>query len=162
MTDQFPQLLTQISLLDNRNSAAICSRLADTFENNLLNYEQFPSSYMDFFLALLSDQRYYTKPGIWNFILAVNNAKDALSAAQYETITAAFTENFADYRDKELCFAVCDFIARNLSYSKAATLLRTLKAQELQKAADLRGYADEGLFILEQEVIRASRDARLH
>jgi hypothetical protein len=59
--------------------------------------------------------------------------------------------------DKDLCLAVCDFVARNLEPSKAADLLKKLKQQELKKSADLQGYVEEGLFILGQEIKRATQ-----
>ena len=155
MIDQFPYVLTQISSGESSRSAALCSRLADNFEDDLLEYAEFPDAHLDFFLTLLSSQQYYSKPGIWNFVLAVNNARDALSASQYESIATAFENNFGNYTDKELCFAVCDFIARNLELPVAADLLKKLKQQELQKSSELQGYVDEGLFILEQEKKRA-------
>ncbi|MFS2032754.1 hypothetical protein ACEN8I_01910 [Polaromonas sp. CT11-55] len=159
MIDQFPDLLTQISAAESERSAALCSRLADTFEDDLLEHDGFPDAHLNFFLALLSKKQYYDKPGVWNFILAVNNSRDALTSAQCERITTAFIDNFAAYQDKDLCFAVCDFVARNLESFKASDLLQQLKRLELQKAADLRGYADEGLYILGQEIKRAARNA---
>lgn len=159
MIDQFPHLLTQISLAESKRSAALCSRLADNFEDDLLAYTEFPDAHFNFFLTLLTSEQYYNKPGVWNFILAVNNAKDALDKLQYESITMAFTDNFGKYTDKEFCFAVCDFIARNLEPSKATELLKTLKQQEAHKSTELQGYVDQGIFILEQEIKRALQRA---
>lgn len=159
MTDQFPHLLTQISLVENKRSAALCSRLADNFEDDLLEYEEFPAEHFNFFLALLASEQYCNKPGVWNFLLAVNNAKDALSKLQYESITMAFADSYSKYTDKDLCFAVCDFIARNLEPLRATELLKKLKQQESHKSIELQGYADQGFFILEQEAKRLIQNA---
>jgi hypothetical protein len=159
MMDQFPHLLTQISLVENKRSAALCSRLADSFEDDLLQYEEFPAEHFNFFLALLVSEQYCNKPGVWNFLLAVNNAKDALSKLQYESITIAFVDSYGKYTDKDLCFAVCDFIARNLEPLKAVQLLTKLKQQESHKSIELQGYVDQGFFILEQEAKRATHIA---
>lgn len=157
MLEQFPDLLTQISLAAKKRSSSLCSRLADKFEDDLLDYGDFPEAYLNFFLELLSDKQYYDQPGIWNFVLAVNNARDALSSEQYERITNTFVANFEYYSDTDLCLAVCDFVARNLEPSKAAELLKKLKQQELKKSADLQGYVDQGFFILGQEIQRAQQ-----
>lgn len=154
--DQFPDVLLQISGAPTKRSSSLCSRFADEFEDDLLDHDAFPEAHLNFFLALLSDKRYYDQPGVWNFVLAVNNARDALSGDQYELIANTFLAHFADYSDRDLCLAVCDFVARNLAPSKAANLLKKLKQQELTKSADLQGYVDEGVFILEQEIKRAA------
>jgi hypothetical protein len=157
MLEQFSDVLMQIALAPAKRSSSLCSRFADAFEDDLLDYAKFPEAHLDFFLTLLSDKRYYDQPGIWNFVLAVNNARDALSNAQYERIADIFVTNFGHYVDKDLCLAVCDFVARNLEPSKAADLLKKLKQQELKKSADLQGYVEEGLFILGQEIKRATQ-----
>lgn len=157
MLEPFPNLLTQISLSAKNRSSSLCSRLADNFEDDLLEYADIPETHLDFFLTLLSGKQYYDQPGIWNFVLAINNARDALSGEQYERITNTFLANFENYSDKDLCLAVCDFVARNLEQAKASDLLKKLKQQELKKSADLQGYADEGFFILEQEIKRAAQ-----
>lgn len=157
MLEQFPDVLMQIALAPAKRSSGLCSRFADAFEDDLLEYDYFPEAYFDFFLTLLSDKRYYQQPGIWNFILAVNNARDALSPEQYGLIGDTFVANFWDYRNSDLCLAVCDFVARNLEPSKAADLLKKLKQQELKKDAGLQGFVEEGLFILGQEIKRAAQ-----
>jgi hypothetical protein len=152
---EFAGQLLQIASVEAKRSASLCSRLADEFENDLMEYEDFPDGHLDYFLTLVSVEKYYQKPGIWNFILAVNNSRDALREVQFTRITGAFVDHFADYRDKELCFAVCDFVARNIEPSKAIRLLGQLKEYEIRKSEDLRGYAAEGLYIVEQEIKRA-------
>jgi|GEM_PF-3324486 hypothetical protein len=159
MTDQFLHLLTQISTAESKRSEALCSRLADNFENDLLEYEVLPDSHFDFFIALLTSEQYYSKPGIWNFLLAINNASDSLTKLQFENISLAFTDNFVNYTDKELCLAVCDFIARNFEQSKARELLKKLKELESHKNSELQGYVDEGFFILMQNANRAIKNA---
>ncbi|KAF4513861.1 UNVERIFIED_CONTAM: hypothetical protein B566_EDAN016756 [Ephemera danica] len=104
--DQFPDVLLQISGAPTKRSSSLCSRFADEFEDDLLDHDAFPEAHLNFFLALLSDKRYYDQPGIWNFVLAVNNARDALSGDQYELIANTFLAHFADYSDRDLCLAV--------------------------------------------------------
>jgi len=145
----------QIAQVEDKRCAALCSRLADEFEDDLLEYEQFPDAYFDFVLTLLLSAQYYSRPGIWNFLMAVNNAKDALTEQQYASLAAAFTEKFSNYADKDLSFAVCDFAARNYSIEQAESLLQRLKQQELKKPQEMQGDVAQGFYILGQEKKRA-------
>lgn len=155
MAIKFADSLLQLLAVDAKRSSSLCSQFADEFENDLLEYEQIPKTHFDHFLTLISVKDYFQKPGIWNFVLAVHNSRDGLTDGQYKKIVAAFTNNFSDYRDGELCFAVCDFIARNFEPSKAARFLKELKQREAQKSDALQGYVDEGLYIVQQEIQRA-------
>lgn len=155
----FSDVLMQIEGAERKRSSALCSRLADQFEDDLLEYADFPDEHLMLFTTLLSDSRYFEKPGIWNFILAVNNARDALTGAQLEHIAEVFLANFQRYLDPDLCLAVCDFVARNIQPSRATALLRQLKLQEDEKPPEVRGIVDQGFFILGQEVKRAAQRA---
>lgn len=159
MALNLPNILVQIKSVDGKRSSALCSRLADQFEDDLLEYTEFPSDYYTFFIKLLSEHQYFEKPGIWNFILAVNNSRDALTNRQLESIGDIFSLNFQYYLDADLCLAACDFIARNLHRSKAAELLQKLKQREAEKPKELQGIVDQGIFILSQEARRAARSA---
>lgn len=152
-------VLMQIEGVENKRSSTLCSRLADQFEDDLLEYAEFPSDHFLFFIKLLSEHQYFEKPGIWNFMLAVNNARDALTSQQLEGIGDAFVANFKNYLDSDLCLAVCDFVARNIHPSKAAELLKKLKQREAEKPKDVQGIVDQGFFILSQEIKRAAHRA---
>lgn len=155
----FSDVLMQIEGAERKRSAALCSRLADQFEDDLLEYADFPDEHLMLFTTLLSDSRFFEKPGIWNFILAVNNARDALSSEQLEHIGEVFLANFQRYLDPDLCLAVCDFVARNIKPSKAAELLQELKLREEGKPPEVRGIVDQGFFILSQEAKRTAQRA---
>lgn len=157
MIDKFSKQLQQLASVDIKRSESLCNRLADELQDELLNHDAMPDSLFNYFLTLLSVATYYEKPGLWNFILALNTPRDDLSKEQFKKLTKVFLENYGSYSDKELCLAVCDFIARHIEPSEASVLLNQLKAQEAQKDTTLRGYADEGLYIVGQEIIRASR-----
>lgn len=159
MALNFSDVLMQIEAAESKRSSALCSRLADQFEDDLLEYAIFPDEHLMLFMTLLSDRRYFEKPGIWNFVLAVNNARDALTNEQFERIGETFLANFQDYLDPDLCLAVCDFVARNIQPSKAAELLRELKLRETAKPAKVQGIVDQGFFILSQEIKRAAQRA---
>lgn len=150
------KVLLQIEDVESKRSSALCSRLADNFEDDLLEYAEFPSEYFDFFKKLLSENKYFEKPGIWNFILAVNNSRDALTSLQLEIICDIFTNNFQYYLDADLCLSVCDFIARNINQAKAAKVLQALKQQEAAKPKQVQGIVDQGFFILSQEIKRSA------
>lgn len=155
----FSDVLMQIEGTERKRSAALCSRLADQFEDDLLEYADFPDEHLMLFATLLSDNRYFEKPGIWNFIMAVNNARDALTSEQLERIGEIFLANFQRYLDPDLCLAVCDFVARNIQPPKAAELLQQLKQREDGKPPELQGIVDQGFFILSQEAKRAAQRA---
>lgn len=159
MALNLPNVLAQIEGVEDKRSSALCSRLADQFEDDLLEYADFPSDYFIFFSTLLSERRYFYKPGIWNFILAVNNARDALTTSQLEGICDTFLVNFQNYLDADLCLAVCDFVARNIQPSKATKILQNLKQQESAKPTEVQGIVDQGFFILNQEIKRAAHRA---
>lgn len=152
-------VLMQIESAESKRSSALCSRLADQFEDDLLEYPDFPDEHFMLFMALLSDRRYFDKPGIWNFILAVNNARDVLTKEQLNNIIGTFRANFQSYLDSDLCLAVCDFVARNIQPSRAAELLQEFKQLEAAKPPELQGIADQGFFILSQEIKRATQRA---
>ena len=157
MNDQFSEQLLQLASVDTKRSESLCNRLADELQDELLNHDAMPEAHFNYFLTLISVAKYYEKPGIWNFILALNTPRDDLSQEQFKKLTKSILENYVNYRNTDLCFAVCDFIARHIESSEATSLLNQLKVQEAQKNADLRGYADEGLNIVAQEIKRASR-----
>lgn len=156
----FSDVLMQIERAERKRSSALCSRLADQFEDDLLEYPDFPDEHLKLFTTLLSESRYFEKPGIWNFLLAVNNARDALTREQMEQIAKVLLANFQSYLDADLCLAVCDFVARNIPPSKAAELLQALKLREDRKPPEVRGMVDQGLFILSQETKRAAQRAK--
>ena len=151
----------QVASVECKRSAALCSRLANQFEDDLLEYTDFPDEHFMLFIALLSDNRYFKKSGIWNFILAVNNAKDALTSEQLECIGKVFLANFQYYLDPDLCLAVCDFIARNIQPPKAIKLLQELKLREAEKPPEIQGIVEQGFFILSQEIKRSPSPSRL-
>lgn len=145
------EALHHIAQSDPKKSSSLCSRLADQFEDDLLDFADFPSDHFDFIKDLFSDPKYFNKPGIWNFVLAINNTKDALKHEQLHLIEEVFLNNYEFYLDADLCLAICDFIARNVKQPHAHKLLQQLKETESKKPLNLQGYANEGFFILEQE-----------
>jgi len=155
----FSDVLIQIEGVEGKRSSALCSRLADQFEDDLLEYADFPDKHLMLFTTLLTDSRYFEKPGIWNFVLAVNNARDALTTEQFECLGEVFLANFQRYLDPDLSLAVCDFVARNIQPSKAAELLREFKLREDEKPLEVRGIVEQGFFILSHEAKRAAQRA---
>ena len=155
MLEKFSEQLHQLASVDEKRSGSLCSRLSDEFQRELLDYDSMPESFFNYFLTLISVEQYYQKPGVWQFILALNTPRDDLSEAQFKQVAGTFVDNFEKYNDGDLCLAVCDFIARNMEPIEATSLLNQLKAKEVTKGEKLRGYADEGLHIVQQEVKRA-------
>ena len=106
-------------------------------------------------VALLRDERFYSRPGVWNFLLVLGTEKEKLLEEHYRLLAQAITDNYPSYGNQDLCLAICDFIARNYEAKWASELLKCLKSLEAMKPAELRGPADEGLKILEREVARS-------
>ena len=142
---------------DMKRSESVYSKAADNFEDDLLEFEDFPEQYFEFVLKLLSEEQFYAKPGLWNFLLALSTEKEKLTPKHYERLTNCMLSHYRAYTDEDLCLAVCDFIARNCAPGPAKKLLDRLKDIEQSKAEGLRGFANDGLRILAREVAR-SRD----
>lgn len=136
-------------------SEGVFSRTADRFEDDLLEFDEFPPEYFAFALALLSDERFYSRPGLWNFLLVLGTERQKLSDTHCRTLAQVITDNYPSYENEDLCLGVCDFIARNYEAKWALELLNRLKQLEATKPVKLRGFADEGLAILDREVARS-------
>ena len=146
--------LQKIHSVNANRNLSVCSKICDELSGALLNYDYFPDDLFDFLLTLLSSKDYSDKPGVWNFILVVNNARDELSLDQKRRFLDAVVQGYKDYEDGDLCFAICDYIARNIPPRDARSMLLELKNKESEKSKKLQGCADQGLFIVDQEIKR--------
>ncbi len=154
-SDKLAQYLDAILQAKAKQSESACSKAADNFEDDLLEFENFPDEYFEFVLNLLSKEEFYSRPGIWNFLLVLGTEKHKLLLTHYDRISVCIVDYYREYTDEDLCLAACDFIARNYAEASARKLLNKLKDIEKEKDEDLRGFADDGLRILEQEIIRS-------
>jgi hypothetical protein len=132
-----------------KKSESIYQKVADNYEDDLLDFDDYPKEYFDFFLRLLSEHQFYSKPGLWNFLLIISTESHKLSGEAYKAISGCIIDNYSKYEDEDLCLAVCDFIARNYEYIEAEKLLLKLKKLEQNKTE--KGFADDGLRILNSE-----------
>ena len=133
------------------------SRAADSFEDDLLEFPHFPADYFAFVLELLSEEKFFSKPGVWNFLLVLGTEKEKLQSSHYEQLAETILANYQSYLNEDLCLGVCDFIARNYPEGYAKGVLHGLREIEKKKDPTLFGFADDGLRILEREVDRVSR-----
>ena len=147
------------SLLDAKpeRCEGVFSRTADNFEDDLLEFEAFPPGYFDFMLTLLSDVRFFSRAGLWNFLLVLSTESEKLQGPHYRMLAQVIGDHYIEYQDKDLCLAVCDFIARSYEASRARHLLLQLKELEAGRPLQLQGFADEGLKLLEREVSRSMK-----
>lgn len=136
---------------------AVCAKIADQFEDKLMDVEGMPAECFDFIKMLLSEATFYNKAGIWNFLMVLSAGRHRLGDFHYQQLATIFRENYQSYGDSDLCLAVCDFIARNYHHAYARTLLKDLQQLEDQKLDALRGAAAEGLHILSKEIARSSK-----
>ena len=137
-------------------SESVFQKIADNYEDDLLEFDDYPEEYFNFFIKLLSERQFYAKPGLWNFLLVVGTESHKLSSEAYQTISNCIIDNYSEYEDEDLCLAVCDFIARNYEHTQAEKVLLELKSLEQLKAE--KGFADDGLRILNNERTRASKE----
>ena len=109
------------------NSESIIIEIADRYEDDLLENDDFPEGYFEFFLRLLSEKKFYSIPGICEFVLRLGSEKEKLEKeGRYQEITETILSNFLYYSDEELCLAICDFIARNYPYQAVSYTHLTL------------------------------------
>jgi len=153
-SEQLNDLATVIGQSSAARSESVCTKIADEFENDLMDVEGLPREHFEFLQRLLSEQTFHRQPGLWNFLMVLSAGRHRLEPIHFERLEAIFRANYASYEDADLCLAVCDFVARNFSHAEARRLLVDLRGMEDRKASDLRGLADEGLQILENEIGR--------
>ena len=137
-----------------KKAESVFQKVADAFEDDLLNYDFFPVDHFEFVIDLLSDERFYKKPGVWNFLLVIGTEGHRLTSKHYEEISCAIVRNYKYYENEDLCLSVCDFIARNYEFKTAETLLLSLVEEE--KGMIEKGFAHDGLRILALEKKRSN------
>lgn len=125
------------------DSEIIFGEIADKYEDDLLEYDDFPEEYFRFLLKLLSNKIYFSKPGLWNFLSVIGTENHKLEFRHYEELSNCFIQNFICYEDKTLCLSICDFIVGNYNFDLAEKLLLRLK--EIEKEKKEKGFADDGL-----------------
>lgn len=143
--------LESLSNCPNKEAEAIFRKIADSYEDDLLEHEDFPAEYFEFVLYLLSDATFYSKPGLWNFLLVLGTEKHKLLRKHYESLGEHIVANYVNYTNDDLCLAVCDFIARNYPVNEAKKLFDRLSRIESKKNEGLRGFVANGLRILAAE-----------
>lgn len=149
---------TKILQAKPERSEGAFSQAADRFEDDLLEFSNFPEDYFAFVLELLSEEKYFSRPGAWNFLLVLGTEKEKLQSSHYERLAETILAHYAAYLNEDLCLGVCDFIARNYPEAYAKRVLHGLREIEKKKDPSLLGFADDGLRILEREVARSSGD----
>jgi hypothetical protein len=137
---------------------SVFQRVAESFEDDLLEFEDFPEDYFSFALELLSNATFYLKPGLWSFLMVLGTERHKLTSRHYDELAERMVEGYSRYSNEDLCLAVCDFIARNYSAAVARSLFGKLDAIEKNKSMDLRGFVADGLRILAAEEKRVLSD----
>lgn len=127
----------------------------------MLELDGFPESYFEFVIELLSRSEFYSKPGLWNFMLVLGTERHKMLPRHYAALANTIVGNYASFLDGDLCLAVCDFIARNYTTAEAAQLFNRLLEQEKEKPQELHGFVNEGRKILELEDARRLKGAHL-
>lgn len=145
-----------------RKSESAFQKVVDSYEDDLLELDGFPEEYFDFVLRVLSDARFYSKAGAWNFLLAIGTEKHKLQPHHYQALADKIIGNYNNYLNEDLCLAVCDFVARNYPYADAKPIFDQLILIENDKSSDLHGFVNDGLRILEAEKDRVQASSTKH
>jgi len=132
-------------------SESVFQTVADSFEDDLLEVDGLPEDYFNFVVQLFSEAEIYSKPGLWNFLLVLGTEKHKLHAGHYKALSKQIIENYEKYLDRDLCLAVCDFIARNYFFADAMEIFEQLALIESRKPTELQGFVNDGLRILAAE-----------
>jgi hypothetical protein len=76
--DEYRELLAKCS---GQQCESVFQKVADSYEDDLLEFEDFPDDYFAFVLDLLSNPSFYSKAGVWNFLLAGDGARQAATSS---------------------------------------------------------------------------------
>ncbi|PTU28293.1 hypothetical protein [Stenotrophobium rhamnosiphilum] len=139
---------TELEKCAGKKCESIFQKIADQYEDDLLEVENFPDEYFTFVLELLSNENFYSKKGLWNFLLVLGTEQGKLRVQHYQELAKCITNHYGRYLDEDLCLAVCDFIARNYSTTDAQSLFDKMALTENKKPEKLRGFVNDGLRIL--------------
>lgn len=94
---------------------------AEFFEELCLSSEHFPEYCMEVILEVLSVEELYEKPGIEAIVLKTTTDAYRLTDHQKEKLLSAINEHYAGYESENMCWSICDFIAR--SYDQRTALI---------------------------------------
>lgn len=154
MIMKIEKYISEISDAPEKRAESVYQKVADSFEDDLLDFDDFPDGYFEFVVKLLSEESFYLKPGLWNFLMVLGAEKQKMKRFHYESLGRIFIDHYRFYLDEDLCLAVCDFVARNYEEVCARFILDKLKAIEVEKDDNLRGFAADGIRILERKLER--------
>ena len=127
---------------------SVFSKIADRYEDDLLDFDGFPDDYFEFIVQLLSDNKFYSKPGVWNFLLVLGTEFHKLKSHHYEKLAEVIIAHYQNYQNEDLCLAVCDFFARNYTLTEACLIFDRLEAIEKSKSINLHGFVADGRRIM--------------
>jgi hypothetical protein len=139
---------TKLLNCDHGKSESVFQEVADSYEDDLLEYDKFPDEYFDFVITLLSDRRFFSKSGVWNFLLVLGTESHRLRSSHYDRLSNTIIDHFKYYDDEDLCLGVCDFVARNYNIADASMIFNRLEAIENQKPDSLHGFVADGRRIM--------------
>lgn len=118
-------------LILNSSKESEIEDISNNFSDDLLDYGmQFPDSYLDFLIEIMSTKKYYDKAGLYNFLAVVSIEVDIMSHPQLERLVKVISNNYFYYIDEMLCITSIDFIARYLSSENATIIINDLYLME--------------------------------
>ena len=131
----------------------IFNKLAYICEADLFKFADFPEILFSFFLDLFQEQEFYSKKGVWTFLVLLSSKTHRLSSDHYKRLEEVFVQNYADYKCDDLRLSVCYFIVQQYESNYAEELLLSLVEKE--KALSSTCFSQDALVRLErQEVLK--------
>lgn len=139
--------------VSNAQKESEVKKVANEFSDDILEYESFPEDYSELLIQILSSNECISKKGAFHFLVLIGADTDIMTPKQLDSIATTIVSNYINYEDDMLCLTSCDFIARYYPYSSAKSYLSKLK--EIESSKSQKGFADDGIRILENEIKRS-------
>ena len=137
-----------------KNSERSYEQVVEEYGDDLLESDDFPDGYFEFFLRLISEEKFYCLPGLWHFWLFLSTEKEKMTYEHRRLTSEGLIDNYLYYKDSELCLAACDYIAYNYSYTDASRIFGLLAKIESKKSPSEQGFVAEGMRKMEAEKVR--------
>jgi hypothetical protein len=111
---------------EDRKSDKAFESVLDELEDELLLQDEFPDDHFEVLRQVLADEALFRKPGAWRVPMSIYHDRDKLTAQQRADLLSSIVENYASYRDEELCLTAADLVARSYPVDAAINALRIM------------------------------------
>lgn len=130
---------------------------ADLLEDQLLGVARVPEEFVELLVELLSEPRFSTKKGAWNFVVRLASDLAKFDSAQRTRLLEAIVLGFQSYSDVRMQLTTADLIARGFPPDVAVEALARLSVRSLSEAA--RDAIAVGARVIFREVPRGTLES---